>query len=205
MTAGEPVDTSSLEANLDAIRESFGRVVYSHKTHEKAREIQARRATLVKWINIILTTVTSVSIISVLITSERGLEIVSAVLSALSLAYAISQLSFDPAKQAEQHRSTARALWYIREQYIVLLVDLAGPRESIDVNDVEDRRDRLLMDLKAVYDAAPDTTSKAYMAAQKALKVNEEMTFSRSEIDNFLPTAMRSASPDAAARQGQSS
>jgi hypothetical protein len=197
------VDTSSLAANLDAIRESFGRVVYSHKTHEKAREIQARRSAIVKWINIVLTTVTSVSIISVLITNERGLEIVSAILSALSLAFAISQLSFDPAKQAEQHRSAARALWYIREQYVSLLADLAGPQQSISAEEVQLRRDRLLLDLKAVYDSAPDTTSSAYAAAQKALKVNEEMTFSQSEIEHFLPTAMRTSSHNASSQGGQ--
>ncbi len=46
-------------AEVQAIRESFGRVVYSHKTHEKAREIQSRRASLVKWVNILLATATS--------------------------------------------------------------------------------------------------------------------------------------------------
>ncbi len=40
------------DPNVQAIRESFGRVVYSHKTHEKAREIESSKVTTVKWANI---------------------------------------------------------------------------------------------------------------------------------------------------------
>ncbi|WP_416147011.1 hypothetical protein [Pseudomonas syringae] len=38
---------------------------------------------------------------------------------------------------------------------------------------------------------APQTDSKAYSSAQKALKDNEEYTFSDSEIDCFLPATLR--------------
>ena len=34
--------------NLQTIRESFGRVVYSHKTHEKAAEIEENKNKKVK-------------------------------------------------------------------------------------------------------------------------------------------------------------
>lgn len=95
--------TRRVAPNEEAIRESFGRVVYTHKTHEKAREIQARRAVLVKWINIILTTVTSATLLSTVITNQRALLYVSAALSALSLMFVIFQLSFDPGKDAERH------------------------------------------------------------------------------------------------------
>jgi hypothetical protein len=71
--------TGSSNPELQAIRESFGRVVYSHKTHEKAREIQSRRAVLVKWVNIVLTTVTSATLLSTVITNQKALLYVSAV------------------------------------------------------------------------------------------------------------------------------
>ena len=44
-------------------------------------------------------------------------------------------------------------------------------------------------ELKKVYDLAPDTSSRAYKVAQKALKINEDMTFSNEEINHFLPRA----------------
>lgn len=42
-----------------------------------------------------------------------------------------------------------------------------------------------------IYEKAPRTTSKAYTAAQKALKFNEELTFSDEEIDLLLPKTLQ--------------
>jgi hypothetical protein len=43
----------------------------------------------------------------------------------------------------------------------------------------------------SIYQNAPRTNSQAYGEAQKALKIQEEMTFSDEEIDQFLPTTLR--------------
>ncbi|HEV2403776.1 MAG TPA: SLATT domain-containing protein [Candidatus Saccharimonadales bacterium] len=178
---------AATDPNVQAIRESFGRVVYSHKTHEKAREITSRNATLVKWINIILTALTSTSIVTTIFTNQKALLYVSSILSTLTLAFIIFQLSFDPAKEAERHRSTALALWAIRENYIHLLADIASNREGIDV---PARRDELTDEVKKVYELAPNTSTKAYKQAQKALKISEDMTFSNDEINAFLPDSL---------------
>ncbi len=45
--------------------------------------------------------------------------------------------------------------------------------------------------LSKTYKGSPRTYSKAYSVAQKALQINEELTFSDEEIDNFLPTPLR--------------
>jgi len=177
----------SRDPNLDAVRESFGRVVYSHKTHEKAREIASYRVTFVKVTNIVLTTLTSATLISTLITSQRPLLYVSSVLSFLTLAFVLVQLSFDPAADAERHRATAKELWYVRERYINLLADYKASPASVDL---PKRRDELIEALKKIYALAPNTSSGAYAAAQKALKVNEDLTFSDDEINAFLPDSL---------------
>ena len=46
-----------------------------------------------------------------------------------------------------------------------------------------------------IYQTAPPTNSKAYQQAQKALKENEELTFSKEEIDRFLPEQLHYDSP----------
>jgi len=173
-----------------AVRESYGRVVYTHKTHEKAREIASRRADLVKLGNIVLTVLTTASLLSTVITNQRALLYVSSALSALTLLFVFFQLSFDPARESEQHRATAKELWYVREQYIHLLADL---KTSPDAPDLAKRRDEMTEELKKIYALAPNTSSKAYAAAQKALKVSEDMTFSDDEIDQFLPTPLHSS------------
>ncbi|MCM2417663.1 SLATT domain-containing protein [Streptomyces sp. RKAG293] len=175
-------------ANVQVIRESFGRVVYSHKTHEKAREIASTRAVVVKWINIGLTALTSTSILGTVITDQKALLYVSVGLATLALAFTIFQLSFDPAKEAERHRSAANELWYVREKYVHLLSDIATEPASVDI---VKRRDELIEELKAIYKLAPDTTGRAYRRAQTALQINEDLTFTNEEINRFLPDSLR--------------
>jgi len=77
----------------------------------------------------------------------------------------------------------------IREKYLSLLTDLR--MGSTVVSDLQRRREELLEELHRVYSGAPSTTFKAYRKAQKALKALEDMTFSESEIDAFLPKELK--------------
>ena len=63
-------------------------------------------------------------------------------------------------------------------------------------------RDELIEQLHSVYGAATGTNAEAYQKAQKALKENEDMTFSDGEIDAFLPRELkRSIRPHEANRE----
>jgi len=177
------------KTNLQVIRESFGRVVYTHKTHEKDAEIATFHATITKWVNIILTTLTSGTLISTIVTNQITLTYLSAIFSFLTLAFIIFQLSFNPDEEAEKHRCLAKELWYVREKYLNLMADMVSGKISDDT--VIMRRNELIEELKLIYKFAPTTSSKAYKQAQKALKVNEELTFSDDEIDQFLPDNLK--------------
>lgn len=175
--------------HLQEIRESFGKVAYSHKTHEKAAEIESSQVGLIKWVNIILTTLTSGTLVGTIVTNETALLYIGGVFSSFTLAFAIFQLSFNPEKAAEKHRQTAKELWLIREKYLSLIADVLGGELSNDT--ITSRRDQLIADLHMVYKFAPATTSKAYKKAQEALQINEELTFSDVEIDKLLPKGLR--------------
>lgn len=175
--------------NLQIIRESFGRVVYSHKTHEKEAERFSSSAIRTKWINIILTSLTSGTLISTIITSQTLLAYVSAALATITLAFIIFQLSFNPEEKAEKHRQTAKELWLLREKYTNLIADIVSGK--IDSEAIILKRDDLLEKLCIVYKFAPNTSPKAYQMARKALKINEELTFSNEEIDQFLPEELK--------------
>ena len=172
-------------ANLQAIREAFGRVVYSHKTHEKDCEMGNRRARATKWINVVLTTLTSGSLVTDLFFQCPSLPYISTILAATTLAFVIFQLSFNPEEVAEKHRQAAKELWYVREKYVSLLVDIKNGVLSEEA--VTKRRDSLIEELKLIYKFTPPTSTSAYKNAQKALKVNEELTFTNEEINQFLP------------------
>ncbi len=80
-------------------------------------------------------------------------------------------------------------MWSIRESYLSLLTDIK--LNNLTLNQIQAKRDELQNQLASVYQNAPRTNSKAYDKASKALKFNEEMTFSDEEIDNFLPKDIR--------------
>ncbi len=172
--------------NLQVVRESFGRVAWTHKTHEKSVEMEDKKIRSTRWWNIGLTGLTFLSFIaSVIFPDQKCLLYVSALLLAATLCYTVYLLSFNPEKIAESHRYVAKELWLIREKYVNLIADIMN--EKIDTTEIMRRRDQLVKDLAMLYKFAPQTSSEAYNKASAALKDNEELTFSNKEINNFLP------------------
>ena len=185
---------NSNEVLLAQLRESFGHIVYTHKTHEKMADIYQQKDVSIKKWQLILSVVVTSGIVAAIGTEICGnsniwIKIISAVVSfALALLTAIVRNS-NYAQLVQQHRETAADLWLLREKYLCLLADyeagLAAEQETIK------RRDKLNDELSAIYKNAPRTTRCAYEKARKALKENEEMTFSDEEIDAFLPETLR--------------
>lgn len=177
------------DALVASIRESFGRVVYTHKTHEKTIDILNRRSALLRWVQVVLIALAAGGAISVLLGTGFWFRLATAVLASVATVVTIYQMSFDPDRALHEHRKCAQQLWYIREQYINLLADL-GDR-VVDDAEARRRRDLLAVELKEIYHDAPVTSPQAYAAAQAALKVSEEMTFTDEEIDRFLPKPLK--------------
>ncbi|WP_081790942.1 SLATT domain-containing protein [Deinococcus phoenicis] len=183
------IKTETLEAQ---IRECFGRVVYSHKTHEKAADIILSKLSTLKLWQIILSAITTGGIITEL-TKIGNLgnagAIVAAITSTILLAINTYSKDVNLGELGQKHKDAASKLWGIRESYFSLLTDI----RTGDVNEelIRKRRDELQSELNAIYDSTPATNSKAYSQAQRALKVNEELTFSDHEIDVFLPEKLR--------------
>ena len=175
---------------LDAqLRESYGRVVYSHKVHEKEADILLARLSKIKLTQILLPAISTGGFISVLFGTGWWGSIAGAICSAALLALNLYTRNYDLAKQAQQHRDTAIRIWSIRERYLSLITDLAMGCGSLP--DIQLKRDALTDELTGIYADAPSTTDAAYKKAHKALNLHEEMTFSVAEVDAFLPQILR--------------
>lgn len=66
---------------------------------------------------------------------------------------------------------------------------------SVKEKEIIKRRDELMNELDFLYKAAPSTSSSAYEKAGVALQLNEELTFSDKEINQFLPNSLHITSP----------
>lgn len=171
------------------LRECFGRVVWTHKTHEKCADILNRRNSNMKLTQILLSAITTTGIMISVFGEKQWVGIVTALISASLLALNTYLKKHDLGSVAQKHADCATTLWNIRETYMSLLTDIKA--SNIEIPDIIAKRDRLQKELHGLYKGAPRTVNKAYKKATEALKTNEELTFSDEEIDNFLPKELR--------------
>jgi hypothetical protein len=183
-------DTPNSRAILEGqLRESYGRVVYSHKTHEKCADILLSSLGRIRIWQIILSALTTAGFVSVVFGSGQIAALCGVVLSTVLLALNSYTKDYDMGELAQKHKQAASELWLIREKYQSLLVDVAMREKPLEA--LQDHRDELIEQLHAIYKGAPSTNNKAYKKAQEALQKLEDMTFSDAEIDAFLPKELK--------------
>lgn len=192
MTDKSPTEMDPDQYLLAQVRESFGRVVYSHKTHEKQADLCFSRHRWQQGVLIALTAISSGTFLASLlgiVVSPVVASVVTSFIALLVTAASLSTKKFKFAEEAAAHRDTASLLWDVRESYLSLISDLMAGTTS--AQDARARRDQLQEEARMAYAGAPRTSNKAYGQASKGLQENEEMTFTSHEIDLFLPEALR--------------
>lgn len=185
-TDDNPSSRLVLESQL---RESYGRVVYSHKTHEKCADILLNRRHTIKLIQIVLSALTTAGFVSIVFGYERIGVIAGGIISTTLLAINSYTKNYDLGELAQKHKQSASDLWMVREQYLSLLVDVAMGEKPIE--SLQKERDKLLKELYGAYAGAPSTTYEAYRKAQKALQTLGDMSFTEDELDGLLPVHLR--------------
>ena len=183
-------DTAEARDLLEGqLRESYGRVVYSHKTHEKCADIMLLRHDRIRLAQIVLSALTTAGFVGAAMGTGPGAAIGGALLSALLVVLNSYTKKYDLGELAQKHRQAGSDLWLMREQYLSLLVDVRIREKPLEA--LQEQRDALVRQLHEIYRGAPSTNYKAYKKAQEALQNLEDMTFSDAEIDKFLPREMR--------------
>jgi len=174
----------------DQLRECYGRAVYSHKTHEKCTDILLSRLAIIKRWQIILSAAATGGFLTTIVGGGIAAAIIGAVVSIILLVLNSYTKDYDLGELAQKHKQAANDIWLVREKYLSLLTDLRSGAKTPE--DLLGERDRLVLELHAVYAGSPSTTSAAYKKAQEGLQKNEEMTFSDQELDLLLPKSLRS-------------
>ncbi|MDI1258295.1 SLATT domain-containing protein [Aquabacterium sp.] len=181
-----PSATTSLEGQL---REMYGRAAYTHKTHEKMADGYIQHYRFIKTVEIGLSALAAGSLLFAVFGDSRVGTIVGAVLSTVLLSLTLYFKEASLGEQAQKHAVVGSQLWGVRESLLSLLVDMHDGRA---VDEVRKERDRLNQLLEEIYKGAPRTNAKAYGAAQKALKADEELFFTDAELNRMLPKRLRS-------------
>lgn len=169
------------------IREAFGRVTYTQTCHDKRIQRLLKINETIKVWQIVLSAMTTGSFLVTLISVEQISKIVGALLSIVLLVLNTYSKNFNLIETAQKHQQASNLLWKIREEYVSLLTDF----ELLESEQIMCKRDELQERTAEVYSNSPRTDSKSYAEAQKALKTDEEQTFSEEEIDIMLPNSIR--------------
>lgn len=185
-TDDTPDSRTILEGQL---RQCFGRVVYSHKTHEKCADILLSRLSRIKLWQIILSAIAAGGFIAVVFGVSKIGALFGILVSTMLLGLNAYTKNYDLGELAQKHRQAAADLWLMREEYYSLITDLRMGEKPIET--LQTQRDVLLKELHSIYSGAPSTTYQAYRKAQEALKQLGDMTFSDTEIDAFLPKELK--------------
>ena len=146
-TNGTPETRKVLEGQL---RECYGRVVYSHKTHEKCSDILLTRLSTIKLWQIILSALTTGGFISTFLGADEIGAGIGVVISTLLLILNAYTKNYDLGELAQKHKQAANEIWFLREKYLSLLTDLAMGEKPIEQLQIE--RDTLLESLHSVSD-----------------------------------------------------
>lgn len=189
------------------IRESFGKVVYSQKIQDEcAARLSKSMSSMKRW-QIILSAVSTGGFLSVGFDVLKTLQVpetyatwgnsafllLSGIVSLALLCLNTYAKENDFCSQSQEHKNTANRLWVIREKYIFLLTSIKMGDASIE--ELKEQRTKLFEETADIYSTAPATNAQAYADAQKALKQDEELTFSKEELDHFLPKELQFDSP----------
>lgn len=177
---------------LAQIREAYGRVAYTHKTHEKQADIcfqsHRRQQRLLVGLTILSSGTFLASLLGVVL-DESGAALGTSFIALLVSGINLGTKTFKYGEDTQRHRDVAARLWNLRESYQSLIVDIQS--EAISEDEGRDCRDQLQNDAAEIYADAPRTTAAAYAMAQKALQEKEDLTFSTREINLLLPEALR--------------
>jgi conflict system pore-forming effector with SLATT domain len=172
------------------VRELYGRCAYTHKTHEKMAERASSRLRLIKWGQIILSTLTTGGAVGVIFDRSSVIYPYATALLSISLLILNSYVKdLDPGKMAQLHREVASDIWNVRESYLSLLTDIRDL--AFAAATLRERRDELQDELHTIYRSAPHTDGKAYGQAQDSLQNREDLTFTDGELDAFLPGPLK--------------
>lgn len=141
----------------------------------------------IKVAQIVLSAITTSGFVVAIFSDDNNASILGAIVSLALLILNTYIKNFDLSGIAQEHKKASDLLWKIREEYVSLLTDF----EMLDSNDIRNKRNELQERTSEVYSNSPRTDAKSYTAAQKALKTEEEQTFSEAEIDIMLPNSIR--------------
>jgi hypothetical protein len=177
---------------LETARELYARLVTAQTAQRHQVEVWHRRATTMRWGNVVLAILTTAAIVIALtpgVPRNPAAPIAAVVLSFILLGMLLAQVGFDPGRHELEHRLAAGKLAAERGRFLVALARMAAP--ATPLADAQHDIERLSREAALIHGLMREPSERIYRPATVALKRGEEAALSRDEIDRLLPDALR--------------
>jgi hypothetical protein len=169
------------------IQDEYGKLVFTYTCHLKFANRIQKKNVRVKWLQIILSAITTGGFLGVIISDKQVLAWTGGICATILLALSTYLKDINLSEIRDRHVQTSNSLWKLREEYVSVLTDF----EYLPVETIISKRDKLLNSTAEIYDSAPLTDNKSYLEAQDALQNKEEQYFTQDELNVMLPIHLR--------------
>ena len=170
---------------LDHLRLTFSQVVERHKAHMNTAQSHARWSRRLRGSEALLIGGVTIAAIGAASGDGRAFGVVAAVLAGAALIILLVHLTFDFEASAQAHATCSAHLWHIRERYRALLSDLHDG--VLDVAEARLRRDKLMEELRIVYEKTPISQLKDYQAARRPTEASDGSEIADEDVKLFPP------------------
>lgn len=146
----------------DQIIEAAGNVQYTFIAHWNIVNRLKNQYWIIKIAQIVLTALAAGGFLTSLISGVSQLSWLGGLTSAIALGINLYMLNFNLPDNIKQHTEAANALWEVRERYKSLIVDF----DSIEIDVVRERRDKLIQAVSDINKRYPGTDEKSFIKTQ---------------------------------------
>jgi hypothetical protein len=137
----------------DHLQLTFSEIIKRHNTHAAKAQSRARWSRRLRGSEALLVGGAAIAATGAAFGHGQPLTIAAASMAGVALIVLLVNLSFDFEASARAHAASGAHLWGLRERYRALLSDLHDG--ALSLAEARLRRDRLIEELRAIYDTAP--------------------------------------------------
>ena len=164
------------------IIDAAGNVQFTYVAHLEIVNRLKKRYKIIKIIQIVLTAIAATGFLVSITAGISWLNWIGGLTSAVSLGLNLYMLNFNLPSEIKQHTDAANDLWDVREAYNSLLTDF----DSLQDNEIRDKRDRITQEVSRINKAYPGTDKKSFAEAQKDMS---KYKFEDGEAEKILNIA----------------
>lgn len=172
-----------------SVRDTYGRVCWSHKIQECQADIYLSRYKFWEIIRIIGTAILSGEVFALFIFNELWVKWLTAGTSLLITCITGYFKISDLPQVINSHKQTAHKLLKVRDSLGLILLSIK--MKSNSPREIQKLYEEIVEALDDIYLDAPQTTKKAVKAASKAIKNDKDNDITDEEIDLNLPKTLR--------------